>query len=119
MSCRELCSVLQDLATIANAQASHQGRSTLFAKVQGPFEGHNLTPAQERVYSRIVVCAGGIGSTAVLPMLMRAVLHRGEPLEPLESDNMTTIIFFGLSKQWSSCCAAYNVGCLHPCIHMQ
>lgn len=85
--------MLQDLVTIASGNANHQGRSTLIAKVQGPFEGDIMTPAQERVYSRIVVCAGGIGSTAVLPMLIRALLRRGKSLDPSKSDNMMILLF--------------------------
>jgi hypothetical protein len=72
---------VQDLAAIAQMSSSHHGRSSVLAKVQGPFEGHNMTAGQELVYSQIVVCAGGIGATAVLPMLVRAAMRRGVLLQ--------------------------------------
>jgi hypothetical protein len=76
---------VQDLAAIAQMSGKQHGRSTLLAKVQGPFEGHNMTAGQELVYCHIVVCAGGIGATAVLPMLVRAAMRRGAPPKALKT----------------------------------
>lgn len=42
--------------------------------MQGPFEGESL--ATDRVFTHIVACAGGIGATAILPVVMRAALGR-------------------------------------------
>jgi hypothetical protein len=84
--------MMQDLAALASTSGNLQGRSTIIAKVQGPFEGHSMSPAEERVFGRMVVCAGGIGATAVLPMLLRSVLHRGKPLKPRKRCNKHNLL---------------------------
>ena len=68
------CTVLQDLARLASAAPN--GLLQLNAKVQGPFEGHELSMEAQAAYSHLVACAGGIGITAVLPLLKRAALQR-------------------------------------------
>ena len=66
----------QDLAQLATKLARAEGRATLRAKVQGPFEGESL--ATDRVFTHVVACAGGIGATAILPLVMRAALSRAD-----------------------------------------
>jgi hypothetical protein len=57
------------------------GRATrIIAKVQGPFEGEDMSASEELIYTHIVVFAGGIGATAVMPMVKRAAMRRSGEL---------------------------------------
>ena len=66
--------VLQDVARKVDDVGD--GSATITAKVQGPFEGHDMTASEERIYTHMVFFAGGIGATAVMPMIKRAALRR-------------------------------------------
>lgn len=80
LSCQsQLDSAVQ--ALLSMVRKSQSGASTsepvqLDCKIQGPFDGHTLSLADERTYSHLVFCAGGIGATAVLAMALHAAARR-------------------------------------------
>jgi hypothetical protein len=81
--------VIQDLM---NKVAAHAGTqpATVMAKVQGPFEGEDMTASEELIYTHMVVFAGGIGATAVLPMVKRTAMRRANALAGMHHDDLIT-----------------------------
>lgn len=65
---------MQRLADILRSEADGTRRETV--KMQGPFEGHNMAAAEESVYAHMLFFSGGVGITAILPMLVRSLRHR-------------------------------------------
>ncbi|NJR43093.1 MAG: hypothetical protein HC767_10995 [Akkermansiaceae bacterium] len=45
------------------------------AKIQGPYDGHNMADYETDTFTRKLFITGGVGITAVLPMLKRMILH--------------------------------------------
>jgi predicted ferric reductase len=66
---------LQDLVALKAAQ-EESGESHLMVKVQGPFDHHTMSVAEESLYQHLLFVAGGIGATAVLPVVTRAFIRR-------------------------------------------
>jgi predicted ferric reductase len=58
------------------ATQEETGESRILVKVQGPFDHHTLSVAEESLYQHLLFVAGGIGATAVLPTLTRAFIRR-------------------------------------------
>jgi hypothetical protein len=66
---------MQDLAALKAAQ-EEAGESRILVKVQGPFDHHTISMADESLYQHLLFVAGGIGATAVLPSVTRAFMRR-------------------------------------------
>lgn len=45
------------------------------AKIQGPYDGHNMAGYEIDAYTQKLVLCGGVGIAAVLPMLKRMALR--------------------------------------------
>lgn len=52
------------------------------ARLQGPFDGHNMSTAEMTNINSMLVVAGGIGLPAVLPALQRLALYREQSDTP-------------------------------------
>ena len=81
---------MQDLMSMVTQEHTADNSTSILCKVQGPFDEHTLSAAEEAAYSHVIFCAGGIGATAVLPMLMRAAMRRAEP-KPGETASSTCL----------------------------
>lgn len=75
------CSYRDWVQDLVAKVAGPGGQATgIVAKVQGPFEGENMSAAEELIYTHMVVFAGGIGATAVMPMVKSAAMRRSRAL---------------------------------------
>lgn len=45
------------------------------AKIQGPYDGHNMAGYEVDTFTRKLFISGGVGIAAVLPMLKRMAVH--------------------------------------------
>ena len=63
------------LQRLADAAVSGHLNGPVDAKIQGPYDGHNMAGYEVDTYTRKLVISGGVGIAAVLPMLKRMALH--------------------------------------------
>jgi hypothetical protein len=61
------------------AEAARTGRlaGPVDAKIQGPYDGHNMTGYEIDTFTHKLFLTGGVGIVAVLPILTRMALHMG------------------------------------------
>lgn len=64
---------VQKLLTAAKAGGLH---GSVTARIQGPFDGHIMPPAEMDNVKAMLVVSGGVGLPAVLAALQRLALHR-------------------------------------------
>jgi ferredoxin-NADP reductase len=81
---------LQDLAALKAAQ-EETGESRILVKVQGPFDHHTMSIAEESLYQHLLFVAGGIGATAVLPFVTRAFIRRSEDASALHHSSCSCV----------------------------
>jgi hypothetical protein len=51
------------------------------AKIQGPYDGHNMADYEIDTYTRKLFVCGGVGIASVLPILKRMALHMEHSLK--------------------------------------
>lgn len=60
---------------LADATVSGKLSGPVDAKIQGPYDGHNMDIPEIETYTRKLFISGGVGIAAVLPMLQRMSRH--------------------------------------------